>query len=213
VTKFATGAWTGGWHKSWDVDEGSYNDGYRNAGEDALELRELEGPLAWKGGAVERRDLEDEPVEMLLPETPLRRPSFLSFVLVIWPDRSLSVAGVVTEPSSISPELLPSVDAEPETKLNDDELLLRSFPFSLSFSSKPMKIRDLASLYAASRSSIVMYFLLPLPPVALLRPPRLPVSEGSASERSASSPATEPACECVLDRLRSWVRRMILNAG
>jgi hypothetical protein len=142
------------------------------------------------GGAEERRDLDDDAMEVL-PDPALRLPSFLSLVMVIGPDHSLSVPGVLTE-SCISSTLLPSPPPYPETKLSDDELPLKSFSFSLSFSSNPIKIRDRASLYAASRSSIVMCFLL-LPPVALLRPPRLPDSDGSTSERSASSPATEPA--------------------
>lgn len=113
------------------------------------------------------------------------------------PDHSLSVAGELAE-SSKSPALLlpplPLVDADNDTRLRDDELALISFSFSFSFSSNPMNIRDRASLYAASRSSIVIRFLL-LPPVALLLPPRLPDSDGSTSEKSASSPATDPACD------------------
>lgn len=71
-----------------------------------------------------------------------------------------------------------------------------------------MKIRDRASLYAASRCSIVMRCFL----LALLRPPILPDSDGSMSEESASSPFNESACEWDFGR-RSCKRRMILNAG
>lgn len=53
-----------------------------------------------------------------------------------------------------------------------------------------------------------------LPPVALLRPPKLPDSEGSTSDRSASSPATEPVCDRdSFGRRSGGDRRMILNAG
>ena len=112
------------------------------------------------------------------------------------PDHSLSVIGELASPSR-SPALLPppalvEVEADSDARLADDELALSSFPFSFSFSSNPMNIRERASLYAASRSSMVILFLV-LPPVALLLPPKLPASEGSTSERSASSPATDPA--------------------
>jgi hypothetical protein len=119
-------------------------------------------------------------------------PCLLSFrSRVIDADHSLSVAGELTESSELSTLLRPVVPLveDPETRLREEELAFMSFSFS--FSSNPMKIRDRASLYAAARSSIVMRFL-PLPPVALLRPPALPDSEGSASEKSASSPATDP---------------------
>jgi hypothetical protein len=49
----------------------------------------------------------------------------------------------------MSPALLlppPLVEAEPETRLKVEELALMSFSFSLAFSSKSMKMRDLASL-------------------------------------------------------------------
>lgn len=161
------------------------------AGEGARELRELPEPLALNGGALERSDRDDDATGAF-PDL----PSFLSRVMgPDGPDHSLSVAGELTE-SSKSPVLLlsppPLVEADPETRLSDDELELKSFSFSFSFSLNPMNIRDRASLYAASRSSMVIRFL-PLPPVALLRPPRLPDSDGSMSEKSASSPATEPA--------------------
>lgn len=128
-------------------------------------------------------------------------------------DHSLSVMGEAMDPSA-SPTLLASplalVDAEAEFKLKEEELALIWASFVFSFSSKSMKIRDRACWYAASRSARVMPFLLLLP-VALLRPPRLPASEGSTSDRSASSPATEPAWEWGFRR--SFDRRMILKAG
>lgn len=94
-------------------------------------------------------------------------------------DHSLSaVAGELVGSSVL---VLFEVDSETE------ELAL----ISLSFPSSSLKIRERAILYAASRSSMVILFL-ELPPVALLRPPWLPDSEGSKSERSASSPAIEP---------------------
>lgn len=118
------------------------------------------------------------------------------------PDHSLSVATELSE-SSMSPTLplsLPAlVEADPDNWLKVEELALMSFTFS--FSSKSMKIRERASLYAASRSLMVMNFLLP--PVALLRPPWLPFSEGSKSDRSASSPAIGPDCEVGLSLGRS----------
>jgi hypothetical protein len=68
------------------------------------------------------------------------------------PDHSLSVAGEVIDPSR-SPRLSPlTLEAEAELRLSDDELALISFSFAFSFSSKPMKIRERASLYAASLS-------------------------------------------------------------
>lgn len=84
---------------------------------------------------------------------------------VTGPDHSLSVATELSE-SSTSPTLplsLPAlVETEPDNWLKVEELALKS----LSLSSKSMKIRERASLYAASLSSIVMCFLLA--PVALL---------------------------------------------
>ena len=84
----------------------------------------------------------------------------------------------------VGSSVLVLLEADPEK----EEVLA---PISLSFpcSSNLLKIRERALLYAASRSSIVILFL-ELPP--LLLPPRLPDSEGSKSERSASSPAIEP---------------------
>lgn len=122
------------------------------------------------------------------------------------PDHSLSVAALLAA-SSPSPALLRPAD--PETRLRVEELALASFSFSFSW--KSMKIRDRASLYAASRSSIVGCLLVLL--VALLRPPTLPVSEGSRSETSASSPATEPGCEFCRVRRSKGSLRMILIAG
>jgi len=161
----------------------------------ARELRELP-PL------LKDRNERDDPADVL-PD-PERRGFSLR---VAGPDHSLSVATELSE-SSISPTLplsLPAlVEAEPDTWLKVEELALISFSLAFSFSSKSMKIRERASLYAASRSSIVMYFLwLPLLPVVLLRPPWLPVSEGSMSDRSASSPAIEPYCEAGLNLVRS----------
>lgn len=155
-----------------------------NEGEGAGELRELPDPLGlevngWAEGLNERGP--DDLTEGL----GFRE----SFLLKEGPDRSLSVARDGGE-SSASPRLLPP--AELDARLREDELALISLSFSF-FSSNPIKIRERASLYAASRSSIVMRFCLVLPPVALLRPPILPASEGSISDESASSPVTEPA--------------------
>ena len=61
---------------------------------------------------------------------------------------SLSVAGELAG-SSTSPEILlppPFVEAEPETRLTDDELALKFFSLCFSFSSKSMNIRERASL-------------------------------------------------------------------
>ena len=114
----------------------------------ARELRELP-PL------LKDRNERDDPADVL-PD-PERRGFSLR---ATGPDHSLSVATELSE-SSISPTLplsLPAlVEAEPDTWLKVEELALISF--SLAFSSKSMKIRERASLYAASRSSIVIYFL------------------------------------------------------
>lgn len=142
-------------------------------GEGARELRELPEPL---NDAPERIDREWGVAPF--PEFP-RLFSFLS----LGPeaaDHSLStVAGEL-----VGSSVLVLLEADPEK----EEVLA---PISLSFpcSSNLLKIRERALLYAASRSSIVILFL-ELPP--LLLPPRLPDSEGSKSERSASSPAIEP---------------------
>ena len=172
-------------------------------GELALEPRELLEPVVVNGAVLERNDLEDDDA---LPNP--RLTSFLS--LVTEPEYSLSVAGEPTE-SSKSSMLL--TEADPEAKLSDEELAFRSFPFS--FSSKSMNIRERASLYAASRSSnVIRLLLLLLLPVALLRLPMLPDSDGSTSEKSASSPATDPARDVGFVRNRSGtVRRIILKAG
>ena len=117
---------------------GSYKDAYVKEGDAARELREL--PACTE----DRKDREDEPAE-LAPDPP-RQPSFLS--RVTGPDHSLSVAALLAE-SSMSPALLlppPLVDAEPEMRLNVDELALRSHSFSFAFSSKPMNMRERASL-------------------------------------------------------------------
>lgn len=110
------------------------------------------------------------------------------------PDHSLSVCAAELAESSTSPMLLrrpPEADPEPETRLKVDEFALIWFSNSLAFPSNPIKILERASRYAASRSAKV---ICPreLAPATLLRPPTLLVSDGSASERSASSPATEP---------------------
>jgi hypothetical protein len=110
-------------------------------------LRELEDPPTLKAGAVERNDLDDEFPE-LFPEPPLRLPSFLSRGIVIGADHSLSVAGVPTDSSRSSTELPPPplVEADPDIKLREEELPLRSFSLPFSFSSNPMNMRDRASL-------------------------------------------------------------------
>lgn len=175
----------------------------------ALEFRELPEPLAWYVALDDLNDRDDDP-----PDPP-RRLSRLS--RLTGPDHSLSVAAELAE-SSKSPMLLPRpplVDAEPDMRLKVEELALISFSFSFSFSSKPMKIRERASLYAASRSSRVRC-LLALLPVAALLPLRpltmLPAS--STSEESASSPVTDPACEfCRLFGGSFVLRLMILIVG
>jgi len=153
-------------------------------------LRELPPePLVWKDPPV-RNEREDE-AEAL--GGPPRLASFLSRELdPEGTDHSLSVAGELAV-SSVSPMLLlpPAlVEAEP-SRLRVDELALISL--SLDFSWKSMNMRDLASLYAASRSSIVLGCFLEF--AAEIRPPRLPDSEASTSESSKSSPATEPECD------------------
>lgn len=107
-----------------------------NDGDGAREPRVLDGCLC---ASI---DLDD-PAE-LAPE-PFRRSFLLS--RATGPENSLSVGTVLIE-SSISPLLLPPplVEAEPETRLNVDELALMSFSFSLVFFSKSRKIRDRASL-------------------------------------------------------------------
>jgi len=125
------------------VGGGSYKDAYLKPGDDDLESRELLDPLALNGGALERSDLDADPVTLLLDPVCLR--SLLSRVM--GPDHSLSVAGVLTESSKSSILLLlrpPLVDADPETRLCVDELALMSFSFSFSW--KSMNIRDRASL-------------------------------------------------------------------
>lgn len=105
----------------------------------ARELRELLDPLVNEGPD----DLID--LDEVVEPAPLR-PSLLS--RVTGPDHSLSVGTELAE-SSKSPILLPRpplVEPDPETKLKVDEFALMSFSFSLSFSSKPMKILDRASL-------------------------------------------------------------------
>jgi hypothetical protein len=99
------------------------------AGDDDLELRELE-PLTLNDGALDRNDLDDDAPRLV--------GSFLCA------ERSFSVMELLAK-SSASPKLLPPpppFDADPEPKLMLDELAL----ISLSFSSKPIKMRDLASL-------------------------------------------------------------------
>ena len=141
-----------------------------NDGEGARELRELPELL---NEAPERMDRVwgAEP----FPGFP-RLLSFLSLGPEVV-DQSLSAVAGELVGSSV-------LDVDPE---REDELAL----ISLSFPSNLLKIRERALLYAASRSSIVIHFF-ELPPAALLLPPWLPDSEGSKSERSASSPATEP---------------------
>ena len=176
-----------------------------NDGDVALELRELPEPLALYDAPEDLRDLTDDAVE----PAPLR-PSLLS--RLTGPDHSLSVGAELAE-SSKSPMLLPRpplVDPDPETRLNVDELALMSFSLSF-FSSKPMKIRERASLYSASRSSMVLNRLA-LVDAALLTPPTLPASEASTSDVSASSPAVDPGWEYCLPR-NGRSLRMIWKAG
>ena len=140
-------------------------------GEGAREFRELPELL---NDAPERTDREWGAPPF--PEFP-RLLSFFSLGPEV-ADQSLSaVAGELVGSSVL-------VDPEKEEEL---ALISLSFPGS----SNLLKMRERALLYAASRSSIVIRFL-ELPPVALLLPPWLPDSEGSKSERSASSPAIEP---------------------
>lgn len=165
-----------------------------NEGEVARELRELPDPL--NDGPDDLRDLED--VVELAPFRLLSRAA--------GPDHSLSVGAELAE-SSRSPILLPRpplVEADPETKLKVEEFALMSFSFS--FSSKPMKILDRASLYAASRSSIVLN-LFAAALAWLLRPLILPASDASTSDVSASSPAVEPGWEYwrPRGRLMIWI--------
>ena len=177
-----------------------------NEGEVALELRELPEPLALYDAADDRNDRTEEFVD----PGPLR-PSLLS--RAIGPDHSLSVGAELAE-SSVSPMLLPRpplVEPEPETRLNVDEFALMSLSLSF-FSSKPMKIRERASLYSASRSSMVLNRRAPATAV-LLAPPTLPASDASTSDVSASSPAVEPGWECWRPRKGRSLRRMIWNAG
>ena len=144
-------------------------------GEGARELRELPELLY---DAPERIDREWGVAPF--PEFP-RLLSFLSLGPEV-ADQSLSaVAGEL-----VGSSVLVLLEADPE---KEEELALISLSFPCS--SNLLKIRERALLYAASRSSIVILFL-ELPPVALLLPPWLPDSEGSKSERSASSPVIEP---------------------
>lgn len=88
-------------------------------------------------------------------------------------------------------------------------LTLDVVPLVLALSSKPSNIRDRASLYAASRSSIVMYFFLfafdPLPCDLL---------EAPASPSSLISPSVEVARDDVFDVLADRSdRRMIWMVG
>jgi len=64
-----------------------------NDGDGALEPRELPDPLALKGRAFDRNDLDECPDALPNP----RPPSFLSRVTE--PDHSLSVAGELTASS------------------------------------------------------------------------------------------------------------------
>jgi hypothetical protein len=155
-----------------------------NAGEGARELREEEEPLEdMKAGAELRKEREEE-------EEELARFGGC-FFMTDGADHSLSVAG---EPGSS----LGLVEESETIDAEDEAELAVSF---WSFSSKSMKMRERASLYAAVRSSIVLGFLLA---PAELRPPMLPVSEASTSDTSPSSPVTDPVCE-------RGVRIIILN--
>lgn len=152
-------------------------------------MRELPpDPLLWNDPPA-RNEREDEGVA-------LGPPRLASFLSREWDpegaDHSLSVVGELAA-SSVSPMLLlpPALVEEEPLRLRVDELALMSL--SLAFSSKSMNMRDLASLYAASRSSIVLRCFFEF--AVEIRPPRLPDSEASTSESSKSSPATEPECD------------------
>jgi len=88
--------------------------------------------------ADERTERVDEEADAW-PEFWCRSP------LCAGPDHSLSVAGELEE-LSISPALPPPFFVLPEAMLKDEELELMSLSLAFSFSSKPMKIRDRASL-------------------------------------------------------------------
>lgn len=135
-------------------------------GEGARELRELPELL---NDAPERIDRE-----WGVAPFPIF-PRLLSFL-------SLGPEAADHSLSAVAGELIGSsvlVLADPE---KEEELALISLSFPCS--SNLLKIRERALLYAASRSSIVILFLELYP--------WLPDSEGSKSERSASSPAIEP---------------------
>lgn len=119
---------------------------YVKEGEGALEPRELPGPPL-KGGAEGRRERDEDDADAFRERW---RGSFFSRELgPVGPEYSLSVAGELAASSRSSAMLLPPsplVEAEPDTRLRDDELALMSFSFSFSFSSNPMNIRERASL-------------------------------------------------------------------
>jgi hypothetical protein len=126
---------------------GSYKLAYIKDGDDARELRELPCPLALNEGADGRNDRE--PVSGPLPA--IRGVSFLSRELgPEGTDHSLSVVGELVASSKSSallpPPALVDAEADPDVRLADDDLPLSSFPFSFSFSSKSMNIRERASL-------------------------------------------------------------------
>jgi hypothetical protein len=108
---------------------------------------------------------------------------------------SLSVGAVLALSLSSPPELEFEADVEAESEMFDElALRLPSFPGRFrevedeSFSSKPMKILERASWYAASLSDMVGRFPLLLE----LRWDRdEPASEGSTSESGPSEECTD----------------------
>lgn len=88
-------------------------------------------------------------------------------------------------------------------------LTLDVVPFVLAISSKPSNIRDRASLYAASRSSIVMYFFL-----CVFDPLPCDLLEAPVSPSSLTLPSVEVARDDVFDVLADRSdRRMIWMVG
>jgi hypothetical protein len=88
-------------------------------------------------------------------------------------------------------------------------LTLDIVPLVLAPSSKPSNIRNRASLYAASRSSIVIYFFL-----LVFDPLPCDLLEAPASPSSLTLPSVEVARDDVFDVLADRSdRRMILIVG
>lgn len=109
-----------------------------NDGEEARGLRTPVGPLRFE------RPLRDD-------DAPDPRLNSLLFSLGLEVDHSLSVAGELQSSGSLP------APAELEVRLRLEQL---EFMLPFSFSSKPKNMRDRASLYAASRSSMVGRFFL-----------------------------------------------------